>query len=199
MIDVKLTTMPSAKMIVVLFLIGIVGGALVYKIATKTDGNLSSITTEPLPTPTPSPSIPFFGGGDNFPSDSEPSSSTSTLDLDLLEPDGETLLTSIDWGFVSLGEPGKTRSLYLDNKGTLNATIVSAVISNLVVKDENATILSGDFGQYFILTLDRQGEEVACQEKILGNLKLVISDEIVEASEDITTFTFDITVYFSQA
>ena len=99
-----------------------------------------------------------------------------------------TVKGNIDWGIMYPGQ-NKPSTVYMRNEGTA-ATTPSLNTANWVFKDENDTVLSQDYVEYFNLTWNYDSTPIEPNQVVETILYLYVSPLI----ENVTSFAFDIIV-----
>lgn len=110
-----------------------------------------------------------------------------TLSLSVYEDENcTTNFAGVDWGAVYPGE-NKSSTIYLKNTGDGNVR-PTLYASDWVFKDDNDTVLSSDYQQYFNLIWDKEGVTIKPSEVVGATLTLSVSSLVA----NVTSFGFSI-------
>lgn len=127
----------------------------------------------------------FYGGGPSSPVIITPSSAQINVYSNY---NCSTKVSSLDWGMLN-PDSSKNLSCYIKNEGNVQVTL-NVATSNWVFKDENGTLLSGDYKQYFLFSWNGNATVLQQNQIFNATFTLFVSLNI----QDVRTFGFDINI-----
>jgi archaellum component FlaG (FlaF/FlaG flagellin family) len=119
----------------------------------------------------------------------------STSDVNAYSNSGATtVLQSITWGAVSAG--GSTSvTFYLKNTGSKAYIVTPLDLTDFVFKDDNQNTLSGDYTQYFNVTLNEYDAIILSGQIMKVTLTLTVNSSL---SSKVTYYNFNVNLNFNQ-
>ncbi len=105
-----------------------------------------------------------------------------------------TVLQSITWGAVSAG--GSTSvTFYLKNTGSKAYIVTPLDLTDFVFEDDNHNTLSGDYAQYFNVTLNEYDAIILSGQIMKVTLTLTVNSSL---SSKVTYYNFNVNLNFGQ-